>query len=62
MKQFTVNILVNEEELMKAYTEGHDINQSDCPDLEQMIESELNWLSNSGISFSGEIKPLDPES
>ena len=59
MKQFQINIFVNEDELIRAYTEGHDIAESDCPDIEQMIASELNWLSSSGISFFAQIKPVD---
>mgnify|MGYP003471190016 FL=1 len=62
MKQFQINIFVHEDELIRAYTEGHDIAESDCPDIEQMIASELNWLSSSGISFSDEIKPIDHNS
>ena len=59
MKRFQVNFFVNEDELIQAYAEGHDIDRADCPSLEQMLESELNWLSNSGISFTDEIKPVD---
>lgn len=49
--QYLVTLFVDESALKQAYIEGHDISPDDCPDLESMIESELHWLSNSGISF-----------
>jgi len=59
LKQYSVTISVDESALKQAYVEGHDISPEDCPDLESMIESELNWLSTSGISFSGNITDID---
>jgi DNA-binding phage protein len=51
-KEFTVSLLVNEEELIEAYMHGHDIEEEkDCPPLEDMIFHELNWLAKSGISI-----------
>lgn len=51
-KQFSVTITVDEHALKQAYSQGHDIPLDDCPDIDSMLHSELNWLSHSGISFS----------
>jgi len=58
-KQYSVTFTVNEDSLRQAFAEGHDISPEECPSIESMISSELNWLSNPGISFSGEIKEVD---
>ena len=50
--QYLVTLSVDKDALKQAYMEGHDISPNNCPDTESMLESELNWLSNSGISFS----------
>jgi len=60
LKQYSVTISVDESTLKQAYIEGHDISPDDCPDdIESMLSSELNWLSSSGISFSGNIAEID---
>jgi DNA-binding phage protein len=58
-KKFTVNFLVDEDELIEAYMHGHDIEEEkDCPPLEDMIFHELNWVARSGISIIGGIPKI----
>jgi len=59
MKRYSLTISVDENALQQAYAEGHDISPEECPDIESMISSELNWLSHSGISFSDDLNDLD---
>ncbi|MBW4533709.1 MAG: hypothetical protein KME09_07195 [Pleurocapsa minor HA4230-MV1] len=59
-KQFTVSILVHEDDLYQAHMDGHDQQKEDCPDLEEMILSELQWLTSSGISIIGNLNEHPP--
>ena len=47
MTQYLVTITVDEDTLKQAY-------------VESTLSSELNWLSNSGISFSDDIQQITP--
>ena len=58
MRQYSVTFTVDEDSLRQTFVEGHDISPEDCPSIESMIESELHWLSNSGISFSRDVKEI----
>ncbi len=54
-KKFTATLLIDEEQLLKAYCEGHDLELEDCPPLEDMIRSEIVWVLQSGIDLIGDI-------
>ena len=58
MKKFQVTILVDPDILQAAYIEGHDVNPEDCPPIEDMVQSELMWVLQSGIDLIGDIEPL----
>ena len=55
MKKFSATLLIDEEQLLKAYCEGYDIRPEDCPPIEDMVQSELMWVLQSGIDLIGDI-------
>ena len=55
MRQFTISILVDEDNLLQTYQEGHSVSEEDCPPIEDMILFELHWVVPSGISIIGEL-------
>lgn len=59
MKKFTATLLIDEEQLLKAYCEGHDIQPEDCPSIEDMVRSELMWVLQSGIDVIGDIVEVE---
>ena len=59
MKKFTATLLIDEEQLLKAYCEGHDISLEDCPSLEEMVRSEIAWVLQSGIDVIGDIVEVE---
>ena len=61
MKKFQVTILVDPDILQAAYIEGHDVNPEDCPSIEDMVQSELMWVLQSGIDLIGDIVEVESE-
>lgn len=61
MKKFTATLLIDEEQLLKAYCEGHDVDSNDCPSIEDMVQSELSWVLQSGINLIGDIVEVGNE-
>jgi len=59
MKKFTATLLIDEERLLKAYCEGHDVDLEDCPPIEDMVRSELMWVLQSGIDLIGDIVEVE---
>ncbi|MEM8718998.1 MAG: hypothetical protein AAGE84_06770 [Cyanobacteria bacterium P01_G01_bin.39] len=60
MKKFTATLLIDEEQLLKVYCEGHEIQQpEDCPSIEDMVRSELVWVLQSGIDVIGDIVEVE---
>lgn len=59
MKKFTATLLIDEEQLLKAYCEGHDVNPEDCPPLEDMVRSEIMWVLQSGIDIIGDLENIE---
>ena len=59
MKKFTVTLLIDEDLLLKTYCEGHDVDPKDCPPIEDMVESELMWVLQSGIDLIGDIVEVE---
>ena len=59
MKKFTAILLIDEEQLLKVYCEGHDIQPEDCPSIEDMVRSELMWVLQSGIDVIGDIVEVE---
>lgn len=62
MKKYRIEILVDEEALIAAYT-GNDqsVDKEDLPSIEAMIEHECNWLTASGIELIGDIVEVESE-
>ena len=61
MKKFTATLLIDEDLLLKAYCDGHDIDPEDCPPLEDMVRSEIMWVLQSGIDLIGDIVEVGNE-
>lgn len=61
LKKFTNTLLIDEDLLLKAYCEGYDINSEDCPPLEDMVQSQLMWVLQSGIDLIGDIVEVGNE-
>ncbi len=59
MKKFTATLLIDEDLLLKVYCEGHDITPEDCPPLEDMVQSEIMWVLQSGIDLIGDIVEVE---
>ena len=62
MKKFTATLLIDEEQLLKAYCEGHNVDPEDCPSIEDMVQSELMWVLQSGIDLIGDIVEVESKS
>lgn len=56
IKQYSLEITVDTEQLIKSYT-GNDntVNQEDLPDTYELVAFELNWCVASGI----EVKEIN---
>ena len=61
MKTFTATLLIDEDLLLKAYCEGHNVDLKDCPSIEDMVRSELMWVLQSGIDVIGDIVEVGNE-
>ena len=59
MKKYKATLLIDEDLLLKAYCEGHDITPEDCPPLEDMVRSELMWVLQNGIDLIGDIVEVE---
>ena len=59
MKKFSATLLIDEEQLLKAYCEGHNLDPEDCPPIEDMVRSEIMWVLQSGIDLIGDIKEVE---
>lgn len=61
-RRFKVELLIDEEVLLKTYYEAHDLNLYDEeleePSIEEALEFELNWVLPSGIEFVGEPEEI----
>ena len=55
MTQYSISILINEDQLRDTYMEAHSLSKEDFPSIEQMILSELEWIAPSGISIIGHL-------
>lgn len=59
MKKLTATLLIDEEQLLIAYCEGHDVDPEDCPPIEDMVRSEIMWVLQSGIDLIGDIVEVE---
>lgn len=59
MKKFRAILLIDEELLLKVYRSGHDVGPEDCPTIEEMVQSELMWVLQSGIDLIGDIVEVE---
>ncbi|PSB05794.1 hypothetical protein C7B62_24425 [Pleurocapsa sp. CCALA 161] len=59
MKKLKATLLIDEDLLLKAYCEGHDIKPKDCPPVEDMVRSEIMWVLQSGIDLIGDIVEVE---
>ena len=57
--KFRATLLIDEELLLKAYTEGNGLGEEDCPSIKEMVESELMWGLQSGIDLIGDIVKIE---
>ena len=51
MKYYKAIFTIDKDYLRHAYASGHNIEENDCPPLEDMIQTELKWIRDSGIKL-----------
>lgn len=61
MKKFRATLLIDENLLLKTYCENHDIEPQNCPPLEDIVRSEMQWILQSGIDLIGKLENLEKE-